>query len=78
MQEIVDEALTQGMWVTCVWLLRGQEVVKVCPSICLAVTAVLSQKECEHAAGIIKAAAIKVLTKHKWTKTHQKKPVSKT
>ncbi|KAH8978752.1 hypothetical protein EDB92DRAFT_1956086 [Lactarius akahatsu] len=35
------------------------------PSIRLAVTAALSRKECERAAGVIKAAVVKVLTKRK-------------
>ncbi|KAH8983832.1 hypothetical protein EDB86DRAFT_3119660 [Lactarius hatsudake] len=65
LQDIVDEALTQGMWTTRAWWLRGQELVKACPSIQLAVMAALSRKECERAAGVIKAAVVKVVTKRK-------------
>ena len=65
LQDIVDEALAQGVWVTRARRLRGQEIVEARPSIRLAVTAALSRKECERAAGVVKAAAVKVLTKRK-------------
>lgn len=65
LQDIVDEALAQGVWITRARRLRGQEIVEPRPSIRLAVTAALSRKECERAAGIVKAAAVKVLTKRK-------------
>jgi len=65
LQDIVDEALAQGMWITRARRLRGQEAVEARPSIRLAVTAALSRKECERAAGVVKAAAVKVLTKRK-------------
>jgi serine palmitoyltransferase len=65
LQDIVDEALAQGVWVTRARRLRGQEVVEARPSIRLAVTAALSRKECERAANVVKAAAVKVLTKRK-------------
>jgi len=53
------------VWITRARRLRGQELVEVRPSIRLAVTAALSRKECERAAGVIKAAVAKVLTKRK-------------
>jgi len=65
LQDIVDEALAQGVWITRARRLRGQELVEARPSIRLAVTAALSRKECERAAGVIKAAAVKVLAKRK-------------
>jgi serine palmitoyltransferase len=65
LQDVVDEALAQGVWITRARRLRGQEVVEARPSIRLAVTAALSRKECERAAGVVKAAAVKVLTKRK-------------
>ncbi|KAH9972637.1 serine palmitoyltransferase [Lactifluus volemus] len=65
LQDIVDEALAQGVWITRARRLRGQEVIEARPSIRLAVTAALSRKECERAAGVIKAAALKVLGKRK-------------
>jgi len=65
LQDIVDEALGQGVWITRARRLRGQEVVEARPSIRLAVTAGLSRKECERAAGVVKAAAVKVLAKRK-------------
>ena len=54
LQDIVDEVLAQGVWIT-----------RARPSIRLAVTAALSRKECERAAGVIKAAVAKVLVKRK-------------
>lgn len=65
LQDIVDEALAQGVWITRARRLRSQEIVEPRPSIRIAVTAALSRKECERAAGVVKAAAVKVLTKRK-------------
>ncbi|KAH8978749.1 serine palmitoyltransferase [Lactarius akahatsu] len=65
LQDIVDEALAQGVWITRARRLRGQELVEARPSIRLAVTAAMSRKECERAAGVIKAGIVKVLTKRK-------------
>jgi serine palmitoyltransferase len=65
LQDIVDEVLAQGVWITRARRLRGQELVEVRPSIRLAVTAALSRRECERAAGVIKAAVAKVLAKRK-------------
>ena len=65
LQDIVDEALAQGVWITRAWRLRGQELVESWPSIRVAVTVTLSRKECECAAGVIKATVTKVLTKRK-------------
>ena len=57
--------LAQGVWITRARRLRGQELVELRPGIRLVVTAVLSRKECERAAGVIKAAVTKVLMKRK-------------
>ena len=65
LQDIVDETLAQGVWTTRARRLRGQELVEARPSIRLAVTAALSRKECERAAGVIKAAVAKVIVKRK-------------
>ncbi|KAH8988182.1 serine palmitoyltransferase [Lactarius hatsudake] len=65
LQDIVDEALAQGVWTTRARRLRGQELVEARPSIRLAVTTALSRKECERAASVIKAAVVKVVTKRK-------------
>jgi serine palmitoyltransferase len=65
LQDVVDEALAQGVWVTRARRLRGQEIVEARPSIRLAVTSALSRKECERAAGVVKAAVVKVLAKRK-------------
>ena len=60
-----DEVLAEGVWVTRARRLRRQELVEVRPCIRLAVTAVLSRKECERAAAVINAAVTKVLAKRK-------------
>src|SRR5260370_370851 len=69
LQDIVDEALAQGVWITRARRLRGQEIVDSRPSNRLAVTAALSRKECQRAAGVVKAAAVNVLAKRKCTST---------
>ncbi|KAH8988184.1 hypothetical protein EDB86DRAFT_2773768, partial [Lactarius hatsudake] len=61
LQDIVDEALVQGVWTTRARRLRGQELGEARPSIRLAVMAVLSRKECERAASVIKASVMKAL-----------------
>ena len=65
LQDIVEEVLAQGVWITRALRLRGQELIEVRPSIRLAVTAALSPKECERASAVIKAAVTKVLAKRK-------------
>jgi len=65
LQDIVDEALAQGVWITRARRLRGQEAIEPRPSIRLAVSAALTRKECERAAGVVKAAVVKVLAKRK-------------
>ena len=65
LQDMVDEVLGQGVWITPARRLRVQELVEAPPSIRLAATAALSRKECERAAGVIKAAVAKVLVKRK-------------
>ena len=61
----MDDALTQGVWATRIGRLRRQEFVETWPTIRLAVTAALSRKECERAAGVIKTVIAKVLAKWK-------------
>ncbi|KAF8271056.1 serine palmitoyltransferase [Lactarius quietus] len=65
LQDIVEEVLAQGVWITRARRLRGQELIETRPSIRLAVTSALSRKECERAAGVIKSAVTKVLAKRK-------------
>ncbi|PSR75714.1 hypothetical protein PHLCEN_2v9005 [Hermanssonia centrifuga] len=65
LQDIVEEALAQGVMITRAKRLRGQELVEVKPSIRLAVTAALSRKDCEKAASVIKAAFVKVVGKRR-------------
>ena len=65
LQDIVNEALVQGVWIARARRLRGQGLGETRSSIRLVVTAALSRKECEHAAGIIKTAVAKVLAKRR-------------
>lgn len=65
LQEVVDEALAQGVLITRAKRLRGQEVVEPRPTIKLAITAGLNKKETEKAANVIKHALVKVLAKRR-------------
>lgn len=65
LQEVVEECLNQGVWVTRAKRLRGQELVEPRPSIRLAVTAALSRKEVEKATGVLKATLSKVLARRR-------------
>ena len=65
LQDIVDEVLAQSVWITGARRMRGQELIESRRSVRLAVTAALSGKVCERAAGVIKAAFTKMLTKRK-------------
>ena len=65
LQEVVEEALAQGVMVTRAKRLRGQELIEVRPSVKLAITAALSRKECEKAAAVVKAAFVKVIGKRR-------------
>ena len=56
-QDILDEVLEQGGWITRTHRLRGQKLVKSRPSIRLAVTMTCSPKVCERAACVMKALA---------------------
>ena len=65
LQDIVEEALLQGVMITRSKRLRGQELTEVRPSIRLAITAALSRKDCEKAASVVKTAFVKVVGKRK-------------
>ncbi|KAI0089431.1 serine palmitoyltransferase [Irpex rosettiformis] len=65
LQEIVDEALAQGVMITRAKRLKGLELTKVRPAIRLAISAALSKKDCEKAANVVKAAFIKVVSKRR-------------
>ncbi|CDO72122.1 hypothetical protein BN946_scf184962.g65 [Trametes cinnabarina] len=65
LQDVVDEALAQGVMITRAKRLRGQELIEVRPSIRLAITAALSRKECEKAANVVKSAFVKVIGKRR-------------
>ncbi|KAF8067622.1 serine palmitoyltransferase [Lyophyllum atratum] len=61
LQDVVEEALVQGVMITKAKRLRGQEAVEARPSIRLAMTSALTKKETEKAVGVVKNALIKVL-----------------
>jgi serine palmitoyltransferase len=65
LQDVVDEALAQGVMITRAKRLRGQELVEPRPSIRLALTSALTRKETEKAVGVIKVALVKVLGKRR-------------
>ena len=65
LQDIVDEMLMQGVWITCSSRLCGHEPFRARSNIRLAVTATLSPKVCERAASVIRAAVTKVLAKRR-------------
>jgi serine palmitoyltransferase len=65
LQEIVEECLGQGVWVTRAKRLKGQEMAERKPSIRIAVSAALTKKEVEKAAGVVKAACVKILARRK-------------
>ncbi|KAI1792788.1 serine palmitoyltransferase [Ganoderma leucocontextum] len=65
LQEVVEEALAQGVMITRAKRLRGQELIEVRPSVRLAITAALSRKDCEKAAAVVKAAFVKVIGKRR-------------
>ncbi|KAJ3573105.1 hypothetical protein NP233_g2649 [Leucocoprinus birnbaumii] len=61
LQDVVDEALSQGVIITKAKRLRGQEMVEARPSIRLAMTSALTRKETEAAVKVVKNALVKVL-----------------
>jgi len=65
LQDIVDDVLANGVMVTRAKRLRGQEVVESRPTVRIAVTAALTRKEVEKAAGVVKASVGKVLGKRR-------------
>lgn len=65
LQEVVEEALAQGVLITRAKRLRGQEVVEPRPAIKLAISAALSKKDIEKAAMAIKSSFAKVLSRKK-------------
>ncbi|KAF5350560.1 hypothetical protein D9756_008578 [Leucocoprinus leucothites] len=65
LQDVVDEALVQGVIITKAKRLRGQEMVDARPSIRLAMTSALTKKETEKAVNVVKSALVKVLGKRR-------------
>ncbi|KAG8987993.1 serine palmitoyltransferase component [Tulasnella sp. 427] len=65
LQEVVEDALAQGVMITRAKRLRGQEPWEPRASLKLVATAALTRKECEKAAGVIKASLIKVLSRRR-------------
>lgn len=65
LQDVVEEALVQGVLITKAKRLRGQEMIEPRPSIRLAMCSALTKKETEKAVNVVKAALVKVLGKRR-------------
>ncbi|KAI6130887.1 serine palmitoyltransferase [Pisolithus croceorrhizus] len=65
LQDIVDDALANGVFITRAKRLSGQEMIETRPTVRIAVTAALTKKEIEKAAGVVKASVVKVLGKRR-------------
>ncbi|KIJ16518.1 hypothetical protein PAXINDRAFT_132534 [Paxillus involutus ATCC 200175] len=65
LQDIVDDALANGVFITRGKHLRNQEMIDSRPTIRIAATAALSKKDVEKAAGIVKASIVRVLGKRR-------------
>ncbi len=61
LQDVVDDALSQGVLITRASRLRGQEVFEPVPSLKIMVSAAFTKKEMEKAAGVVKGSLVKVL-----------------
>jgi serine palmitoyltransferase len=59
LQDVVDEALAQGLTITKAKRLRGQEMVEASPSIRLALTSGQTKKETGKAVNVVKHALVK-------------------
>lgn len=65
LQDIVDDALANGVFITRGKHLRGQEMIDSRSTIRIAATAALSKKDVEKAMGIIKASIARVLARRR-------------
>jgi len=65
LQEVVDDAINQGVLIARVHRLRGQEQLEPRPSVRIVASAALSRKETEKAAAVLKTSLIKVLGKRR-------------
>ncbi|KIJ64715.1 hypothetical protein HYDPIDRAFT_111301 [Hydnomerulius pinastri MD-312] len=65
LQDIVDDALANGVFITRGKHLRRQETIDSRPTIRIAVTAALTKKDVEKAAGVVKASVARVLGKRR-------------
>lgn len=65
LQDIVDDALANGVFITRGKHLRNQEMIDSRPTIRIAATAALSKKDVEKAMGIVKASIGRVLARRR-------------
>lgn len=65
LQDIVDDALANGVFITRGKHLRSQEMVDSRPTVRIAATAALSKRDVEKAVGIVKASIARVLAKRR-------------
>ncbi|OJA17895.1 hypothetical protein AZE42_08681 [Rhizopogon vesiculosus] len=65
LQDIVDDVIANGVLITRAKHLRGQEMIESRPTIRIAVTAALTKKEVEKAAGVVKTSVTRILSKRR-------------
>lgn len=65
LQDIVDDVLANGVFITRGKHLRGQEMIDSRPTIRIAATAALSKKDVEKAMGVVKASIARVLARRR-------------
>ncbi|EIW79758.1 serine palmitoyltransferase [Coniophora puteana RWD-64-598 SS2] len=65
LQEIVEDALANGVMLTRAKYLRKQEMFEPRPTIRIAMTSALTRKEVEKAAGVVKASIARVLSRRR-------------
>jgi len=65
LQDIVDDAMANGVLITRAKHLRGQEMIESRPTIRIAVTSALTKKEVEKAAGVVRSSVTRILSRRK-------------
>ncbi len=61
LQDVVDDALSQGVMITRASRLRGQETFEPAPSLKIMISSAFTKKEVEKAGGVVKASLTKCL-----------------
>lgn len=61
LQDVVDDALSQGVLITRTSRLRGQETFEPAPSLKIMISSAFTKKEMDKAGAVVKASLIKCL-----------------